>query len=220
MPTDSGIRIPMSCIAELITSPGRSRDALLRPYKFKNQGEGLVRVSYYQRALQTIRKYHSAGNDPAILDRSVREMRESSEETPENRKLVKLRRNISAVEAYRRIYGNRKFDILSIRRLEYPLGGVIVTARPDLWVKEGNSQVLLKIGMAKHGPSYIDMLLCLLRKAAVRGGYRIRAKNIVYLDVSTGRERISSGPLTRFNPAFKNAAQQISATWSEITTEK
>ena len=56
---------------------------------------------------------------------------------------------------------------------------------------------MLKIGMARHKISYVDMLLSLLRKAAVSGGYKIRARNIVYLNVSTGREMICSGGLRK-----------------------
>lgn len=88
--------------------------------------------------------------------------------------------------------------------------------QPDLWVEEDGTQVLLKIGMAKHNASYIDLVLSLLRKAAIRSGLRIRARNFVYLNVSTGREMICSGGLTRFNSTFSGAAREIASTWPKI----
>lgn len=213
---DANIRVSMSCLAEFVSSHGRSAESRLRPYKFNKRGEGFARSSYYQYALRTIRAYHSAENDTAILERDLLEMRTRADKAAESWERIKFERNVSAVEAYRKIYGNRKFKVLSNRRLEYRIGGVVVTAQPDLWVEEQQTQVLLKIGMAKHNVSYVDMLLSLLRKAAVSGGHKIRAKNIVYLNVSNGREMICSGALTRFNRTFAAAAKEIAAVWPSI----
>jgi hypothetical protein len=213
----SGIRVSMSCLAEFVSSYGRSPERRLKPFKFNRRGEGFARSSYYQYALKTIRAYHSGGNDPAILDRDLSEMRLRADESTENWKRIKFERNASAIQAYKRIYGNRKFKILPNRRLEYRIGGIVVTAQPDLWAEELGTQVLLKIGMAKHKTSYVDMLLSLLRKAAVSSKYKIRARNIVYLNVSNGKEMVCSGGLTRFNSTFAAAAKEIATVWPKIT---
>src|SRR5580700_5961765 len=149
-----GIRVSMSCLAEFVTSYGRSSESRLRPYKFNKRGEGFARISYYQSALRTLRAYHSEGNDPAVFERGLLEMRTHADKATKNWERIKAERNISAVEAYRRIYGNRKFKILPNRRLEYRIGGTIVTAQPDLWAVEQGTQVLLKVGMARHKISY------------------------------------------------------------------
>jgi hypothetical protein len=217
--TTDGTRVSMSCLAEFVTSYGRSPESRLRPYKFNKRGEGFARTSYYQSALRTIRAYHSEGNDPAVFERGLLEMRTRADKATENWERTKSERNISAVQAYRRIYRNRKFEILPNRRLEYRIGGIIVTAQPDLWAEEQGTQVLLKIGMARHKISYVDMLLFLLRKAAVSGGYKIRARNIVYLNVSTGREMICSGGLARFNSTFAAGAREIAGVWQRMKTD-
>ena len=214
----SNIRVSMSCLAEFVTSYGRSPESRLRPFKFNKRGEGFARSSYYQYALRTIRAYHSGGNNPSILDRDLLEMRTRADKAIESWECIKFERNASAVVAYRRIYGNRKFKILPNRRLQYRIGGIVVTAQPDLWAEEQKTQVLLKIGMAKHNISYVDMLLSLLRKAAVSSGHKIRARNIVYLNVSNGKELVCSGGLTRFNRTFAAAAKEIANVWPQITT--
>lgn len=215
---NSDIRVSMSCLAEFVTSYGRSPESRLRPFKFNKRGEGFARSSYYQYALRTIRAYHSGGNDPSIFDRDLLEMRLRADKATESWERIKFERNASAVEAYRRIYANRKFKILPNRRLVYQIGGIVVTAQADLWAEEQGTQVLLKIGMAKHNISYVDMLLSLLRKAAVSGGHKIRARNIVYLNISNGKEMICSGGLTRFNRTFSAAAKEIAGVWPKITT--
>src|SRR6266478_7167382 len=102
---DSGIRISMSCLADFITSYGRSAESRLRPFKFSKRGEGFARSSYYQYALRTIRAYHSQQNDPDVLERDLMEMRTRADKSTENRERSRFERNISAVEAYRKTYG-------------------------------------------------------------------------------------------------------------------
>ena len=216
---NGGVRVSMSCLAEFVTSYGRSPASRLRPYKFNKRGEGFARSSYYQYALHTIRTYHSNGNDAAIFQRDLLEMRTRADKAAEGWERVKYEHNISALEAYRKIYGNRKFTILPNRRLEYRVGGIVVTAQADLWVEEQGTQVLLKVGMARHKISYVDMLLSLLRKAATSSGHKIRGRNIVYLNVSNGKEQICSGGLTRFNRTFAAAAKEIANVWPTMTSE-
>ena len=211
------IRVSMSCLANFVTSPGRSAESRLRPFKYNKRGEGFARSVYYQLALHTIRAYHRADNDPGVLDAALLEIRTRADRAVQARERVKLEHNASAIAAYRKIYGKRRFKILPNRRLEYLIGGIVVTAQPDLWVEENGTQVLLKIGMAKHSVSYIEMLLAVLRKGAVGSRHKIRAKNIVYLNVSAAKEMICSGGLTRFNRTFAAAAKEIARAWPNTT---
>jgi len=211
------IRISVSGMAEFVTSPGRSTKSLLHPYKFNKRGEGFVRSRYYQLAIAAIRAYHAAGNDIAVFEKNIHELQARAEATTKPWERPKLANNIRAIEAYRRVYGNRHFTICPNHRLEYRINEIIVTARPDLWVQENDTQVLLKIGLAKKRPAYVDILLTIIRKAAVNSGYRIRSKNIVYLDVSTGKELICSAGLRRFNKVFAEKAREIVTVWPTIT---
>ena len=218
-PTEKGTKrseSPVSCMAEFVTSPGRSVKSLLHPYKFNKRGEGLVRSSYYQLAIAVIRAYHSNGNDLGIFQKSIHELQAQAESTTKRWERTKLLNNIKAIEAYRRIYGSRQFTICSNHRLEYRIGDIVITARPDLWVEENGTQVLLKIGIAKKRPAYVDILLTILRKAAISSRHRIRSKNIVYLDVSNGKELICRGGLRRFNKVFAEKAREIVAAWPTI----
>lgn len=214
-------KVPVSCVAEFIGSPNRSVASLLRPYKFNKRGEGAGRSGYYRFALNAIRRYHHNGGEPKILDDAISELRHRAEEAKETRDRVKYEKNIVAVELYRRVYRNRKFKVLPNHRIAYRLGGVVITAQPDLWVEEDGTQVLLKVGMSRKNPSYVDVLLTIIRKAAVSSGYRrVRAKNVVYLNVTTGREMISRGGLTRFNNTFKSIAREIAKAWPVVTVQE
>jgi hypothetical protein len=211
------IRVSVTCLADFITKSGRSAESRLRPFKFSNRGEGFARSIYYQTALKAIRAYHSQENDPAILEQALAELRTLADTAEKNRDRTRYEHNVDAIIAYRKLYGKRKFKILPNRRLEYRIGSIVVKAQPDLWAEEDRAQVLLKIGIPRHGTSYIDIVLTVLRKAAASRRLRIRAKNFVYLNVSSGREMISSGALTRFNRTFREAARDIASVWPKIT---
>ena len=210
------IRLPISGLAEFITSTGRSPIARLRPFKLKRSGEAFARTSYYQPAISAIRAYHSSGNSRQIIDDELSKLGRLSQAATKSRVRARLDGNTKAINAYLQVYGNRQFRVLPNRRLRYKVGGILVSAQPDLWVDEHGTQVLVKIGIAKKHPSYVELLLSLLRKAAIQSKYRIRAKNIVYLNVSTGKEIICSGGLTRFNRVALEAAAEITALWDTI----
>jgi hypothetical protein len=210
------IRVSVSCLAEFATTYGRSAESVLRPYKFNKRGEGFARSSYYQHAIKAIRIYHSRDNDSKGLEATLFELRARADKAANSRERSKLRHNISAIEAYRRIYKNRHFRILPNHRIAYRVGQVDVTAQPDLWVEENGTQVLLKIGVSKKKPSYVDIILTVMRKAAVADHHHVRARNVVYLDVSTGRELTCCAGLTRFNRTFAAKAREIARVWPNM----
>jgi hypothetical protein len=215
---EATVRVSVSCLAELMNSPNRSFESLLRPYKFNKRGKGFARSGYYQRAIAAIRNYHSNGNDPKIFQTALLELRRKPATGDENWRRVKYEKNAAAIEAYSATYGKRHFRVLTNHRIGYPIGQVVFTAQPDLWVEEEGTQVLVKIGIAKKQSSYVDMLLTVMRKAAVSSGHRnIRARNVVYLNVTTGKEMICESSLTRFNRTFAFIARNIAKAWPNVT---
>jgi len=220
---DAPIRVSVSCLAELIKSPDRSADSiarLLRPFKFNKRGEGFARSAYYKPTLTAIRSYHSHGNDGKVFDDAIAELRNKIPKAKNELEEVKFEKNIDAINAYRSIYGKRRFRVLPNHRIGYTVEKVLFTAQPDLWVMDEDAgiQVLLKIGMAKKQLSYVDILLTVIRKAAVASGYTdVRARNVVYLNVTTGKEVICVGGLARFNRTFVFIARTIAVAWKNVT---
>lgn len=210
------IRLPISCLAEFVAGAGRSPESLLRPFKFRARGEGFARSSYYQDLLSAVRDYHSNDNDLKLFQSARAELHRKREYSTKGWEQIKLEKNILAIGAYERVYGNRRFKILPNHRIDYRLGPLVLTAQPDLWVTEEGTQVLLKIGIAKKKPIYRDILLTAIRKAAVSKGYKVRAKNVVYLNISTATEHICRAGLTDFNHTFISAARAIAKIWPSL----
>jgi hypothetical protein len=212
-----GIRISVTGFAEFVTTNPASRYLKLRPFKFKNKGEGAGRSSYYKPALTAIRKYHESGNNPVVFEAARKELSNNLRSATKRHEQTNYERNLSAIEAYERIYANRQFRILTNHRLIYRIGSVTITAQPHLWVEEAGKQVLIKIGVAKKQPAFVDVMLYLIRKAAISSGYRIRARNIVYLDITNGKERCCDDNLRRFNRVFLAAAREVAAVWDSLS---
>ena len=208
--------LPASCLAEYVTANGRSPESILRPYKFRQRGEGRARMTFYPPALGIIRKYHKSGRKPAVFDSAILEWQRRADETDKTNLRTKMHSNIMALQSYRKLYKDRNFKILPSHRITYQIGQLVWTAPPDLWVEEDGTQILIKIGFAKKKRSYVEILLTVMRKAAARHGYKIRPKNIVYLDVRTGEERICETPLNHFNRTFSAAAGEIIKKWPKV----
>lgn len=217
---DELIKIGVSGFAECAISNPQTLPNKLRPYKFKSKGEGAGRSGYYQFALNTIRLYHKRDRDPSIFEKAISELLAKAQAEPDKLKRIKYQSNAAAIRAYRQIYGKRRFKVLPNHRLRYKIGSIIVTAQPDLWVEEDGTQVLIKVGVNKKKALRTDVLLYVMRKAAIASGYRIRARNVVYLDVTIGKERCCDDHLSRYNRMFLGLARQIAKIWPTIGEQK
>lgn len=215
------IRVPASCLADVVTAgPRASLIALLRPYKDRKKGKGFMRSVYYKPALTAIRNHHAQDRDPRVFREAILDL-EKKVATTEKRSLqTQFRRNVQAIQAYERLYKNRNFVIQTNHRLSYKVGPITLTAEPDLWVTENGTPILLKIGLASKKRGFIEVMLTVIRKAAVSSRYKVRAKNIVYLNIRTGEEMICRGSLNRFNLGFLSAARQIARVWSRVMPQE
>jgi|SRR6185437_8795560 len=214
------IKVSASCLADIVTAGlNASLAAIIRPYKHNRKGEGFARSVFYRPACLAIRHYHDKRNSPDILDAAIFELQKRHDLSTKTWEKTRCARNIQAIDAYRRRYKDRKFLVQTNHRLSFKIGRVTVTAEPDLWVTENGIPVLLKIGLAKKSRSFIDVLLTVIRKAAIASGHKVRAKNIVYLDISNGTELICSRSLTGFNQTFRSLANRIVREWPKIESQ-
>ena len=216
---DETIKISATGVAEFITANPSGRASKLKPYKFNKRGEGFGRSSYYQGAINCIKRYHRAERDTDVIKRAVAELTAiANDKSVARLARTRAERNIGAILAYKQIYGKRNFEILTNHRLSFTTKTLRVTASPDLWVREEGNEVLVKIGAARHRhpDEFVELLLHLIRKAAIASGYKVRARNVVYLDISAGNERIAHKPLTFYNKALDWAARQIAEEWDGL----
>lgn len=209
--------LPASCLAEYATGGSRSRSSILRPFKFRKDGEGRARAIFYPPVVTVIRKFYRSEKKRSILDEAIEGWEKRAEAT-ENRALKsRLRGDAKALQAFHKLYGARDFTILPTHRITLRIGNITWKATPDLWVLENGIEVLIKVGFANKSRSYTDILLAVIRSAALVNKYRVKRENVVYLDARTGEERICRFPISRLRRTLLAASREIANLWDSVT---
>jgi hypothetical protein len=211
------LQLPVSCLAEYVAKHGRSPESILRPYKFRTNGEGIARIVFRPPVITVIRKHYKLDRDPAVFESATAKWLETAGATEKKSQRGRLHSNINALALFRLRYGDREFEILSNHRISCQIGPVIFTASPDLWVKEKGQEYLIKIGFGKRKRSYVDVLLNVMRRAALLSGHRIRPRNAIYLDTYAGEELVSRFAFRDYAVTLTAAANAIAKIWPRVT---
>jgi hypothetical protein len=210
-------QLPVSCLAEYVTKGGRSPQSVLRPYKFRDDGEGRARIVFHPPVIAVIRKYYKLGRDPEVFESAAAKWQKRACETDKKGLRAKLNSNIVALNLFRRRYEHKDFKLMPIPRINCQIGQLIFTASPDLWVEVEGRHFLIKIGFGKKTRSYADIVLAVMRRAALTHGHRIPQHGAVYLNVLTGEEQIGRFSYKSVVQTLEAAAREIAETWPKVT---
>jgi hypothetical protein len=213
-------QVSATCIAELLSSLGSSWKRRLPPYKDSDNGQGRGRGGYYRPSLRTIQEFCQQSWRVQVFEERKRTLEAQLSRTTDSLKKIEIEQNIDAIDAYRKIYGNRRFLLLTNHRLWVEIAGLRITSQPDLWVEENGIEVLIKIGAAPKKADYIDILLALIHKAANARGHEVPTSNVVYLDITNRTERVCVSDPERFNMSFDFAARSVLHLWDVLETER
>src|SRR5579862_1033479 len=138
--------LSVSCLAEYITRGGRSPESVLRPYKFKDLGEGRARIVFHPPVLTVIRRFYKSNKDTRVIDTAIAAWESKAGKTDKKSVRSKLHSNIKGLRLFLTRYGNKEFEILPSRKISYLIEQLIFTASPDLWVKANGRELLIKVG--------------------------------------------------------------------------
>jgi len=210
-------QLPMSCLAAFVAKAGRSPESILRPYKFREVGEGHARIICHPPATVLIRKFYKLGKDFKILDSATAEWRRKANSTENKSVHARLLSNIAAIDAFRVHFAGRDFEVLPVHRISCQIGQLVFAASPDLWVRENGEERLIKIGFGTKKRSYVDTLLIVMRRAATLHQHIILPQNAVYLHVQTGQELVSRFSYEGMVLTLTAAAREIVETWPKVT---
>ena len=194
--------------------------SVLRDFKFPRGAEARVQTLYYAEARLGIREYHASGNDPATLVRLVDQLRKKTERSTEKGK-PRLEHNIRAMESYLQYFSGNRFEILPSPRLEYSHSSVTVGATPDLFVKHGDQQKIIRLdlGAEPTDEQMIKIILQVTYEAARRGGLEILPSQVVYLDISRRQQHVGARSRTRLSREIQAACENIEAMWGGVKRE-
>ena len=211
------IRITVKGLAKFMRKGPAAQRVVLRDFKFPREPEARAQTVYYAEARSGIRDYHASENDASTLVRSVDILRIKADRAV-GQKRIRLEHNIRAIERYLHHFSTKRFQILRSPNLTYSHGEVVVSATPDLFVKEGNDEKLIRLDLGAD-PADEDMIRIVLQvtyEAAVSCGMRIRPSHVVYLDISRGTQHVGAKARTRLSRDIEAACENIEAMWGGI----
>lgn len=139
--------VNVKALAELIHLPVYGYARILAEQKYPGQVPAVFRVPFYGPALQGIRRYYRSGNDLAVIDRPIQEVRASGATPP------KLAHNVAVLQAFRQGRQRRRdLTLTAVTTYEIELAGVHVRFRPDVQVLEGDRTKYLIYGFRMWSP--------------------------------------------------------------------
>jgi hypothetical protein len=157
-------QLPVSCLAAFVVKAGRSPEAILRSYKFRDTGEGHARIICHPPAVTVIRRFYRSGMDFGVLDSAIAEWHKKAGGAQSRSVRARLLNNIDSIGRSRDHLARRDFQILPNHRITCQVGQIIFTASPDLWARENGEERLIKMGFERKDRSYIDALLIVMRR--------------------------------------------------------
>ncbi|MEP7345620.1 MAG: hypothetical protein ABI877_10140, partial [Gemmatimonadaceae bacterium] len=181
------IKIGIKGLAKFMTSSAAQQRKILRDYKFPDE-EGTAQAGYYREARHLVSEYHRHRH-PAEWLRSKAGVLQATAAALGGRIATRLRHNARGIQQYATHFPTRRYDVLAERKLYYHCGNVRVTIVPDLHVREGERERLLRLEFTKDepDPAVVKIISQLMFEAALHARLAVKSTDVLYVDVGRGR---------------------------------
>jgi hypothetical protein len=211
------IKLSMRGLAKFMTSSSAGQRKVLRDYKFPDQDEPAAMRLYYKDATDRIQLYHKSPHDRDWLRRKVKDLTELAQLTP-GRAGTRLRHNARALSLYEYHFGGRAFESQGQLRLRLPIGNVLITVTPDLYVLERGKSKVVKLEFSKTRPSEdtVKIISQVMFEAARGHVDDLTSSSIIYLDVPNGVEFRGARAGARTLREIEAACLSIESLWGGI----
>ena len=211
------IRLSVKGLADYMTaSPTRQR-SILRGYKYKGEDESRAKTLYYGEARSNIAAYHKNGHEPEWLKAKAELVAELAALSRGSRR-IRLRNNVRALRSYERHFSDRPFEVIGPLRLHLDFAEVRLSVTPDLWVREGAKEKIVKLDFASKAPDgdVIKIISQCMFEAAKGEIDDCTSTSVLYLDVPRGREHRGARANARTLRDIEATCENISVLWESI----
>jgi hypothetical protein len=210
------IRISLKGLANYMTaSPTRQRK-ILRDFKFPDP-EGSAQAVYYREARDLISAYHAHNHPRGWLLQRVGELIKLAS-LAQGQTAIRLRHNARALREYERHFGRKSYVVLGDIKLELVHANVRVTIFPDLHVREGGQEKIVKLefGVRPPLPQTVKIIVQAMFDATTKSGLGIPTSGVLYIDVPRGRIHRGARLGSRMARDVESACLNIAAIWPTI----
>lgn len=212
------IRISVRGLAKYMTAGPAAQRKILRNYKFPDESEPTAMRLYYREARDCVEAFHRGGNNRPWLRGKAGDLDQLARLTS-GRTAQRLRHNARALNQYDAIFGDRQFEVLTPIRMALTLGPVVISATPDLHVRAGRKERIVRLDFAAD-PTSDDQIkiICQCTFEAAKGRLaEVGSGSVLYLDLARAREVRGARAGARLLRDIEAAALAIEAIWDSIT---
>jgi hypothetical protein len=210
------IRITLKGLAKFMTATPAQQRKILRDFKYPKE-EGLAQAVYYKEARDFIYSKHKNNRPTSWLVDRAAQIQLLASAAAGNTK-TRLGHNARALQEYAQHFGDRHFDVLGDLDVSLSIAGVRVKINPDLHVREGETEKLIKLEFSNKPPDQqVVRIICqTLYEGAQQGGRVFQPAAVLYLDVPRGEVYRGARTRSRLRGEIDAACQNIAALWDRI----
>jgi hypothetical protein len=210
------VKLNVGGVAKYIAAGPAKQRRVLRDYKYPDP-QGYAQAGYYRDAQEIIEAYHRGEYENEWLLQRAAELQVQAAAMVGQRS-TRLRSNATALRSYATHFGERRLEVLAHVSLRTTIAGVIISAQPDLHVRERNHERIIKLEFAKdQSPEELKVESQLLLQAATAMGLGLAGGDVLCFDCRNGE--VYRGPRragSRLSADIEAACQTIAAIWDDL----
>ncbi|MBD3345887.1 MAG: hypothetical protein GF401_12560 [Chitinivibrionales bacterium] len=201
----------------LVTASPRTQRKLLSSYKHPRPGEPGVRIIYYEECRYTIKAFHRLGEEPGWLHMQGEHLQRLASGNIGNTQ-SRLLHNADVLRSYAQNFGNRNYELLDSMNFHLMLDDIIVAFYPDMHVREGNREKIIKFefGKSRASEDYIRILCTCMYESVMRNGKVLPESSVLYQDIPHGIEHRASKHRARLWADIEATSRTITDIWDNV----
>ena len=210
-------QISVKGLADFMAAGPSKQRTIIRRYKYPTEDEARAMRTYYREAKDVVEAHHRRGGDSTwLIDEAAR--LESLAGYLEGQSRTRLRHNVRGLRAYGANFAMRPFEILPGIKAPLTFGDIRISVVPDLHVREGRNEKVIKLEFGVDGPSETEVKVIsqLMFEAVHAAGLPLPAAGVLYLDIQRGKEHRGARAGSRMKSEIEAACKTISNIWDSI----
>lgn len=210
------ISLTLKGLAKFMVATPANQRKVLRDFKYPKE-EGLPQAMYYREARDFIYAFHKNNHPPQWLREQADRLRTLANSSAGQTR-SRLANNARPLEAYRAHFSRRRFQILKDLSLSFVLQGVRIKVTPDLHVREGAVEKIIKLEFTVKPPQdrAVRIVSQGMYEAAILNNLQLPSSAVLYIDVPRGRTYKGARAGARMRGELAAACQTIADIWQNL----